>query len=85
MGIASFPLFEHSFTDVSLCVLRFLRALPLRSKSSRKTSQGEAYSGENLARAFSQSVNLKYRVIFKCNFLVGYGTAFIPFTEFFWE
>ena len=33
------------------------RALQLCSKSSRKTSQGEAYSGENLeSRAFSQSV-----------------------------
>ena len=27
------------------------RALQLRSKSSRKTSQGEAYSGENLERS----------------------------------
>ena len=27
------------------------RALQLRSKSSRKTSQGEAYSGENLDRS----------------------------------
>ena len=52
------------------------RALQLCSKSSRKTSQGEAYSGENLERSSECD-------FFQWNFLVSYCRAFFPIYRFF--